>query len=263
MRAEQLGQQADLRAQRRMHHFAMLDIGDEARVGSPRGNRPARGPSSARCAPTGGPCADSPTARRSAAAATLPARPCRCARSCPPARAAWRRSAQAASRCCSEQPLHSPKCRQRGSTRCGERVISSTTSASSKWRWRLRNAQHDLLAQQRAADEDGLAIDAGHATAVVAEVGDGGFEGRGWHSIGSGHERSGRLGREAGRRLSQIGPITVDGGAAQALTCCLPGARGVLVIPACLGAFSIQPLAKVARICDSHSGWPLALATSR
>src|SRR6185312_7375354 len=44
-----------------------------------------------------------------------------------------------ASRCCNEQPLHWAKCWHSGSTRCGEAVITSTTSASSKCRWRLRS----------------------------------------------------------------------------------------------------------------------------
>ncbi len=38
------------------------------------------------------------------------------------------------SRCCSTQPAQTPKCGQRGCTRCGEAVSTSTVRASSKWR---------------------------------------------------------------------------------------------------------------------------------
>src|ERR1700761_2724097 len=38
------------------------------------------------------------------------------------------------------------------------------------------DAQADVLSQQCTADEDGLAVNTGNAAAVVAEIGNGGFE---------------------------------------------------------------------------------------
>jgi len=49
----------------------------------------------------------------------------------------------------------------------------------------LAQTHYRLFAQQRAADKDRLAIDTGHTTTVMTEIGDDGFEGRQRNGVGS------------------------------------------------------------------------------
>src|SRR6185312_14137808 len=53
----------------------------------------------------------------------------------------------------------------------------------------LAQLRDHRLAEQGAADEDRLAVNPGHAAAIVAEVGDVGFERLWRNGVGSGHER--------------------------------------------------------------------------
>jgi len=49
----------------------------------------------------------------------------------------------------------------------------------------LAQLRHHPLAEQGSADEHRLAVDPGHATAVMAEVGDVCFEGNGRDGVGT------------------------------------------------------------------------------
>ena len=120
----------------RGEHLAGLQLRD-VRARCARGSRPPRSPSCARNLRAEARAA--PVVPHRAAQGRKPAprgEAAPAARGCPAARAPWRRAASLGSRCCRAQPPQTPKCAQRGVTRPAAGSSTSSSCASSCWRWR-------------------------------------------------------------------------------------------------------------------------------
>ena len=263
------GQRADLRRSAGMTVWHS-PTGRRRSADPARGIRPASCPSSRRGARRSGPCADSPRPHRSAAASTVSGVTC-------PMRSRFSSSTRclawicwASSRCCSAQPPQVPKCGQRGATRSGEASSTSTVRASSKLRWRAVCCAMTRLAGQCAGDEHRLArFDRRRPTPRPSWVRPViGISKGVWSRRATEHSRcrgahcrrpvmTGRK-RERPAFASRSGRSS---GTRQAHFCFQPPDASWYHQPP--WALSTHCLAKTPRICASHSGWPLATATSR
>src|SRR5690348_11053955 len=158
---------------------------------------------------------------------------------------------EGASRCCSEQPLHCAKWRHFGSTRCGEAVITSTVSASSKCRCRLRSfaitrspskapLTNTVLPSIRATPRPSWPRSVMCASKGVGETElerDMGRRQKGWPPIitdraGPRPRRAGTARRSSFRRAGGQCPPYAVGITLRRKLFLLPGAGGVLVVPA-------------------------------
>ena len=202
--AEQVGEQADLGTQRRMHHFALLDLGDEAGVllfaetdqhAALLHHVAYRQAALAPVTPRFAGKRRQPQLRRDLADAfeifrqhALLGRDLR-------RRIEVLQRAAAAMREMPATRLDPMRRRHEHFDDIGLVEVAMTFAQFGQY----------LFAQQRAADEHRLAVDAGHAATVMAEVGDVGFERGRRNGVGSGHETRTVEAAGAGRRLSQIG----------------------------------------------------------
>ena len=140
-----------------------------------RGSPPGCGPSSRRSATTGARAGDSSSAALATVAAIRPARHCRCAADSRASSFCLASICAAGSRCCSAQPPHTPKCAQRGVTRCGGWLEHFDQLGFVVTLVKAAAPEADAFARQGARDEYRLAAGlaaAHHAFGFVREIGD-------------------------------------------------------------------------------------------